>query len=213
MVGKLPEATAVKPQPRRALEELRRDAARCRACPLWEGATQTVFGEGPTGAPLMLVGEQPGDKEDLAGHPFVGPAGTVLQHALEEAEIDSSAVYMTNAVKHFKYRQRGTRRIHQRPTVAEMKACRPWLQAELDTVEPEVVVGLGATAAHALMGRATPIGEHRGRLLEAPLYSPVLLSAHPSSILRERDSAARAAARAALVADLRVAAAAAGVAH
>jgi DNA polymerase len=157
----------------------------------------------------MLVGEQPGDQEDKQGHPFVGPAGRVLDQALTMAEIDRSSVFATNAVKHFKYRMRGKRRIHQRPSVGELVACRKWLQGEVALLAPEVLVALGATAAHALMGRATPIGENRGHLLESPLFEPpVLVTAHPSSVLREREHERRSEALQALAADLRLAVAA-----
>lgn len=185
------------------LASVRREALACRACPLWKGATQTVFGEGPATAQLMLVGEQPGDQEDRAGHPFVGPAGRVLDEALAQAGIDRSRAFVTNGVKHFKYRNRGKRRIHQRPNAAEVTACRRWLQAEVELVAPAVLVALGATAAHALLGRTTPVGVNRGLLLDSPLFDPpVLVTAHPSSVLRERDSAARHAALAALADDL-----------
>jgi uracil-DNA glycosylase family protein len=185
------------------LAHVRREAAGCRACPLWAAATQTVFGEGPVDARIMLVGEQPGDREDIDGHPFVGPAGRVLDQALEAAQIDRSAVFTTNAVKHFKYRQRGKRRIHQRPSAAEMTACRKWLELEVDLVRPEVTVAMGATAAHAMFGRATQIGANRGRLLHSPLFGvPVIVTAHPSSVLRERDADARHAAIEALTSDL-----------
>jgi DNA polymerase len=190
---------------RTSLASVRREAADCRACPLWRDATQTVFGEGSARAALMLVGEQPGDHEDRSGHPFVGPAGTILDEALEQAGIARSAVYTTNAVKHFKYRARGKRRIHQRPSAAEQTACRPWLERELGLVAPRAVVALGATAAHALIGRATAIGQNRGRPLEGALYSPVLVTAHPSSVLRQRDAGLRHEALAAIVDDLRVA--------
>jgi len=196
-----------------SLAAVRAEAADCRACPLWKDATQTVFGEGAVDARIVLVGEQPGDREDLAGHPFVGPAGGVLDRALEDAGIERSEVYATNAVKHFKYRMRGTRRIHQRPSASEMNACRRWLAAELQLLEPDVVVALGATAAHSLFERATAVGANRGQLLASPLFTPVLVTAHPSSVLRERDHQARAAALAALVADLRVAARAASTAR
>jgi uracil-DNA glycosylase len=188
-----------------SIASVRREAADCRACPLWREATQTVFGEGPVQAPLMLVGEQPGDREDRAGHPFVGPAGAILDDALQQAGIERSGVYTTNAVKHFKYRARGKRRIHQRPSAAEQAACRPWLERELELVRPSVVVALGATAAHALFGRATPVGQSRGRPLEAALFSPVLVTAHPSSVLREREHDSRQEALEAIVCDLRVA--------
>ncbi len=190
-----------------ALAALREQARTCRACPLWRDATQTVFGEGPVKARMMLVGEQPGDSEDQAGHPFVGPAGGMLDRALEGAGVDRADVYTTNAVKHFKYRQRGTRRIHQRPSVAEMSACRPWLRAEIDLLSPAVVVALGATAARAMLGRAAPVGAIRGRCLEGELFSPVVVTAHPSSVLRERDRDARQASLRALTEDLRLAAA------
>ncbi|TMK23661.1 MAG: UdgX family uracil-DNA binding protein [Actinobacteria bacterium] len=187
-------------------EELRGEALACRACPLWKDATQAVLGDGPLDAPIMLVGEQPGDQEDKQGHPFVGPAGRVLDQALELAAIDRSAVFATNAVKHFKYRMRGKRRIHQRPNAGEVAACRPWLGAEVGIVEPHVIVALGATAAHSLLGRATPVGENRGHVLESPLFAPpVLVTTHPSSVLRERDSEARREALEALAADLRLA--------
>jgi uracil-DNA glycosylase family protein len=191
--------------PRGSIASIRREAEDCRACPLWRDATQTVFGEGSVDASLMLVGEQPGDREDLSGHPFVGPAGAVLDDALEQAGIARSGIYMTNAVKHFKYRARGKRRIHQRPSAAEQAACRPWLERELKLVKPVVVVALGATAAHALIGRATPIGQSRGRPLDGALFSPVLVTAHPSSVLRERERYARHEALAAIVSDLQVA--------
>lgn len=181
-------------------------ARACRACPLWKDATQTVFGEGPARASIMLVGEQPGDREDEQGRPFVGPAGRVLDQALQDVRIERSALYATNAVKHFKYRQRGKRRLHQRPSVGEMTACRPWLEAEIELISPRVVVALGATAAHSLIGRATPIAANRGQPLEGALFSPVLVTAHPSSVLRERDRDARRAALQALAEDLRLAA-------
>jgi DNA polymerase len=191
------------------LAEVRGEALACRACPLWKDATQTVFGEGPLDARMALVGEQPGDQEDRAGQPFVGPAGRVLDTALAAAGIDRSTIYLTNGVKHFKYRMRGKRRIHQRPAAGEVAACRPWLEAELNLLEPEVVVALGATAAHSLMGRATAIGANRGHLLETPLFEyPVLVTVHPSSVLRERDADARRAALEGLAEDLRVAASA-----
>ncbi|HEX4437022.1 MAG TPA: UdgX family uracil-DNA binding protein [Solirubrobacteraceae bacterium] len=189
----------------RSIASVRREAEDCRASPLWRDATQTVFGEGAAHAELMLVGEQPGDREDRSDHPFVGPAGTVLEDALEQAGIERSTVYTTNAVKHFKHRSRGKRRIHQRPSAAEQAACRPWLERELELVAPVVVVALGATAAHALIGRVTPIGKSRGRPLEGALFSPVLVTAHPSSVLRERDRESRHEALAAIVFDLQVA--------
>ena len=165
-----------------------------------------MFGEGSPGALIMLVGEQPGDSEDQVGQPFVGPAGRVLDQALASAQISRSELYTTNAVKHFKYRMRGKRRIHQRPSVGEMTACRPWLEAEIELISPRVVVALGASAAHALIGRATKIAASRGHPLAGALFSPVLVTAHPSSVLRERDHDARAAATQAIGEDLRLAA-------
>jgi uracil-DNA glycosylase len=197
----------VTPDKPASVERLRERAQRCRECDLWEGATQTVFGEGPPTARLMLVGEQPGDREDRDGRPFVGPAGTLLERALQEAGIAREEAYLTNAVKHFKYRMRGKRRIHQRPDAAEISACRRWLDAELDIVRPEVLVCLGLVAGHALLGRGLSVGADRGRLLQSDLAPHALLTAHPSSVLRQRDSIARRDAQAALVSDLRVAAA------
>jgi DNA polymerase len=186
---------------------VRSAAARCRACDLWQGATQTVFGEGPADGRLMLVGEQPGDREDREGHPFVGPAGRVLDRALQAAGIVRSDVYLTNVVKHFSYRARGARRIHQKPGVAEIRACRPWLDAELERIRPQALVCLGATAGQALLGASVRIGRDRGRLLDSDLAPAVVLTAHPSAILRERDRAGREAAFAELVADLSLVAA------
>ena len=187
-----------------SLPRLREAAADCRGCHLWENATQTVFGEGARAADVMLVGEQPGDQEDLAGKPFVGPAGRLLDQALEEAGIDRRQAYVTNVVKHFKWQPRGKRRIHQKPNWAEMAACRPWLEAELEVVEPDVVVCLGATAAQALIGRDFRVSRQRGELVDSPLARYVLATVHPSSILRQRDDASREAEYAAFVEDLRV---------
>jgi uracil-DNA glycosylase family protein len=187
------------------LTALRRDAADCRACHLWQNATQTVFGEGHREAEVMLVGEQPGDKEDLAGRPFVGPAGRVLDEALDEAGIDRDDVYVTNAVKHFKWKARGKRRIHDKPNAAELAACRPWLDAELAAVRPRVVVPLGATAAQALLGRAFRVTQQRGRVLEETgIARFVVATIHPSAILRAPDEAARQQMRREFAADLAV---------
>jgi uracil-DNA glycosylase len=173
------------------LETLREEAASCRACPLWKDATQTVFGEGPTHARIMLVGEQPGDKEDLAGHPFVGPAGQMLDRALEEAGIDRSTVYVTNAVKHFKFVPRGKIRLHQKPATPEIRACRPWYERELAAVKPQLVVALGATAAQCVLGKITPINKNRGHLIDLDEGIEALVTVHPSYLLRLPDQDAR----------------------
>ena len=187
----------------RTLDELRDAAAGCRACDLWKTATQTVFGEGSGTAEVMLVGEQPGDREDIDGRPFVGPAGRVLDDALEQAGIDRSRVYLTNVVKHFKWRPRGKRRIHQKPNAEEIRACRPWLDGELAALKPRVLVCLGATAAQALLGREFRVSRQRGEFVESPLAERVLATVHPSSILRT-DESERDAAMAELVRDLQV---------
>jgi DNA polymerase len=189
------------------LEQLARDAQDCRACDLWRTGTQTVFGEGPAAAKLMLVGEQPGDREDLAGRPFVGPAGRVLDEALAAAGIDRDDVYVTNAVKHFKWRARGKRRIHDKPNRAEVAACRPWLDGELALVEPRVLVLLGATAAQALLGASFRVTRERGRPIDGTGFAEhVVATVHPSAIVRIRDRAERAEAERGLAADLRLAA-------
>jgi len=188
---------------RLSLPALRDAAAGCRGCHLWEIGTQTVFGEGAPGAEVMLVGEQPGDQEDRAGKPFVGPAGRVLDDALVESGIDRSTTYVTNAVKHFKWQARGKRRIHQKPNWTEMTACRPWLEAEIAVVKPRVLVLLGATAAQSLLGRQFRVTQHRGELLESDLAEAVTATVHPSSILRGEPSE-REANFAAFVDDLRV---------
>jgi uracil-DNA glycosylase len=185
------------------LESLHREAATCTRCPLYERATQTVFGEGPAGR-LVLVGEQPGDSEDLAGRPFVGPAGKLLRELLAEAGIDERRVYLTNAVKHFKWRPAGKRRIHDKPNWSEIKACGHWLTLELATIEPELVVCLGATAAQALLGRTARVGAMRGELQETPDGRRVLVTIHPSAVLRAGDE--RGARRAELLSDLALAA-------
>jgi uracil-DNA glycosylase family protein len=163
----------------------------CRACPLWKDATQTVFGDGSAGAELMLVGEQPGDREDLEGHPFVGPAGRLLDQALEEAGIDRSKVYVTNVVKHFKFTRRGKRRIHKKPGASEIAACYPWLRTELDLVKPKILVALGATAAQALIGRTFRVSVQRGQFVHSDLAPTVTATVHPSSILRAPDEETR----------------------
>jgi uracil-DNA glycosylase family protein len=188
----------------RTLDELRADAADCKACDLWKTGTQTVFGEGEPTAEIVFVGEQPGDKEDLAGRPFVGPAGRVLDEALESAGIDRSLAYVTNAVKHFKWVARAKRRIHQKPNAAELAACRPWLDAELAVLKPKVLVALGATAAQALLGRQFRVTKQRGVPVESDLAPYVLATVHPSSILRQETDEDREAAMRDLVADLKV---------
>jgi uracil-DNA glycosylase family protein len=189
------------------LPALREAIQGCRGCPLYADATQAVFGEGAAHAEVMLVGEQPGDHEDLAGRPFVGPAGRLLDEALAEAGIDRSRAYVTNAVKHFKWQSRGKRRIHQKPTWSESVACRPWLEAELAAVGPRVVVALGATAAQSLLGKDFRVTKQRGEPVDSPLTERVVATVHPSSILRQRDEEARRAERAAFIDDLRVVAA------
>ena len=190
------------------LDDVRDAAAGCRACELWRHATQTVFGAGAGPAPIMLVGEQPGDQEDLAGQPFVGPAGRLLDEALAAAGLNRARVYVTNAVKHFKWTERGKRRIHKKPRVGEILACRPWLLLELARVRPRVVVCLGTSAARAVLGQSVTLKAVRGRPI-ASVFAPVVyVTTHPSAILRERDSASRAKARTALVADLAAVAAA-----
>jgi DNA polymerase len=187
------------------LEKLRTEAAKCHACPLWCGATQTVFGEGPPDAEIMLVGEQPGDREDREGRPFVGPGGALLDRALEQAGIERSLTYRTNVVKHFKYTTRGKRRIHQRPTKGEIEACRKWIDAEIDVVQPEALVCLGVTAARALLGGRPSINRERGRPLPSDLAPAVFMTAHPAAALRKPDSASRHAAFRSLVEDLEAA--------
>jgi DNA polymerase len=189
--------------PRRTLESLRKTAAGCRACPLWERGTQTVFGEGDPHARVMLVGEQPGNEEDLAGRPFVGPAGKLLDRALAAAGIDRARVYVTNVVKHFKWEPRGKRRIHAKPNAAEIAACRPWLDAELELIKPEILVCLGATAAQALLGRTFRVSKERGKFVPSPLAPHVLATVHPSAILRAPDEATRHAEMDRFVADLK----------
>src|SRR3954464_5379315 len=177
--------------PSRSLSKARSAAKSCRNCDLWRHATQTVFGEGPDRAQLMLVGEQPGNDEDLAGHPFVGPAGKLLDRALEEAGIDRRTVYVTNVVKHFKWEPRGKRRIHKKPNAAEITACRPWLETEIALVKPRALVCLGATAAQALLGASFKVTKQRGELVDSALAPLVAATVHPSSILRAPDDDAR----------------------
>jgi uracil-DNA glycosylase len=196
--------------PHPTLVSCREAVNHCRGCELYRDATQAVFGEGPLNARLMLVGEQPGNDEDLAGRPFVGPAGRLLDRALAEVGLDRGAAYVTNVVKHFKWTRKGKRRIHEKPNAQEVEACRPWFQTELDLVKPEVVVALGATAAQALLGPGFRVSKERGRFVTSPLAARVLPTVHPSSLLRIPDEEGRREAMAQLVADLRVAAGALG---
>ena len=184
------------------LGSVREAASGCQACPLWKTGTQTVFGEGLKRAEVMLVGEQPGDREDLAGRPFVGPAGGLLDRALEEAGIERDKAYVTNVVKHFKWEARGKRRIHKKPNMAEITACKPWLEAEIDRVRPQALVCLGSTAAQALLGKSFRVTKQRGELVDSPLAPLVTATVHPSSILRERDDELRRRAMREFVRDL-----------
>jgi uracil-DNA glycosylase len=186
------------------LDELRREASGCRACPLWQTGTQTVFGEGPARSRVLFVGEQPGDQEDKQGRPFVGPAGRLFDEALELAGIDRSTAYVTNAVKHFKWTARGKRRIHAKPAWSEITACRPWLEAELETIRPEVLVCLGATAAQALLGRQFRVTKERGTWVDSPLAAHVTATIHPSSILRQQTDEDRHRELASFVDDLKL---------
>jgi uracil-DNA glycosylase len=190
--------------PRPTLKSAREASKGCRGCDLWKTGTQTVFGEGPAKASVMFIGEQPGDAEDLSGHPFVGPAGKLLDRALVDAGIDRTSVYVTNAVKHFKWEPRGKRRIHKKPRVSEIGACRPWLDTEIALVKPRVVVCLGATAAQALLGAQFRVTQHRGAFVASPLAARVLATVHPSSILRAPDDEARRREMKAFVDDLRI---------
>lgn len=203
------DATPFLPE-RRSLKALREASRVCRGCHLWRDATQTVFGEGRKAARLMLVGEQPGDREDRAGAPFVGPAGRELDRGLEAAGIERADAYVTNVVKHFKFEERGRRRIHQTPKRFEIDACKPWLEEELQVVKPEALVLLGATAAKALIGSSFKVTKHRGELLDLELAPIVTATIHPSAILRGPDDATRAEERAAFAEDLRVVAQALG---
>ena len=190
-----------------SLQSLREEAAHCRACPLWKDATQTVFGDGPPHARAVLVGEAPGDKEDLAGKPFVGPAGLMLDRALEEAGIERRKVYVTNAVKHFKFVPRGKIRLHQKPTTPEIRACRPWYERELAAINPALVVAMGATAAQSVFGKITTINKNRGRLIDLDDGIKALVTVHPSYLLRLPDADAKAREYQRFVDDLRIAAA------
>ena len=187
------------------LDDLRAEVQHCTACELYKEGTQAVFGEGLAKAEIMLVGEQPGDREDREGHPFVGPAGRVLDRALEEAGIDRTTVYVTNVVKHFHHSERGKRRIHERPRAEHIKACRPWFDRELEVVQPQVLVCLGAVPAQALIGRHVKVTQDRGRPLESDLAPVVMVTIHPSSILRQRDATLREEAYRGFVEDLRAA--------
>lgn len=201
------EGTPVEPliPARPTVAKLRAAAADCRACRLWKLGTQTVFGEGagPAADAIMLVGEQPGDQEDLQGHPFVGPAGALLWRAIDEAGLDRARIYVTNAVKHFKWEPRGKRRIHKKPDITEMNACHPWLEAEIAAVRPHAIVCLGATATRAVLGPSVKVMQHRGQLQDSPLAPIVTVTVHPSSILRAPDSDARRVAMEQFVADLK----------
>ena len=194
--------------PGASLDQLRELAAGCKACPLWKRGTQTVFGDGPPNAELMLVGEQPGNDEDLQGRPFVGPASKLLARALEEAGIDRTKVYVTNVVKHFNWEPRGNRRIHKKPNAMEIAACRKWLEAELAAVKPKVLVCLGATAAQALLGKDFRVSRQRGQLVPSPLAPRATATVHPSSILRAPDDETRRVERDLFVQDLKKIAAA-----
>ena len=188
------------------LKTVAKEAASCTLCPLYRNATQTVFGEGPARASIMLVGEQPGDQEDLAGHPFVGPAGKVLDRAMAEAGLERKKVWLTNAVKHFKNEPRGKKRLHKRPNRYEVEVCRVWLRQEISLVKPQLILALGVTAAVALAGRPVVLSRERGRVIEFTDGQRGMVTTHPSSILRMPDQKARHAAFAALVKDLKAAA-------
>lgn len=212
MSTNVPEVSAADflPAERRSLTALRSAAAKCQGCPLWQSGTQTVFGEGRQDARLMLIGEMPGDREDIAGKPFVGPAGRLLDQALERAGIERDDAYVTNMVKHFKWEARGRRRLHKTPNRREIGACLPWLEAEIDLIKPEVLICLGATAAKALLGPKFKVSEQRGQLLESDLVPYVTATIHPSAILRLRPDVDRGREIDRLVEDLRVARAALG---
>jgi DNA polymerase len=193
------------PTPGTLLKTVAKEAAACTLCPLYRNATQTVFGEGPPGAPIMMVGEQPGDQEDLAGHPFVGPAGKLLDRAMAQAGLDRKKAYLTNAVKHFKNEPRGKKRLHKRPNRHEVEVCRVWLRQEIELMKPRLILALGVTAAVALVGRSVVLSRERGKVIEFSDGQRGMVTVHPSSILRMPDQAARHAAFAALVKDLKAA--------
>jgi uracil-DNA glycosylase len=194
------------PPKARNVEELREAAASCHGCDLYRDATQTVFGEGAERSRLMLIGEQPGDQEDLQGRPFVGPAGRLLEKALEEAGIDRRRVYVTNAVKHFRFTLRGKRRLHEKPNATQVRACRPWLESEIEVVRPGMLVLLGATAAQSVMGPDFRVSKQRGEVMQSSFGIPTLATVHPSSILRATDAESREAALQSFIDDLKVAA-------
>ncbi|WP_331376641.1 UdgX family uracil-DNA binding protein [Sinorhizobium chiapasense] len=202
VAGKTGPALAGEHAQARSIAALRKQAEGCERCDLYKNATQLVFGEGPVDARIVLVGEQPGDREDLAGHPFVGPAGRVLDECLHEAGVDRSSCYLTNAVKHFKFEQRGKRRLHSRPNAGEIQRCSWWLGAELEQLRPDLVVALGATAVMALLGRSVGVTKNRGHLIDTPAGYPVLVTIHPSYLLRIRDGGDAATQRARFVEDL-----------
>lgn len=206
---KIPETAAPLVPAKPTLETLKLAASRCKACDLWRKGTQTVFGEGSRSASVMFVGEQPGDREDVEGHPFVGPAGRVLDEALTASGIDRSEVYVTNVVKHFNWvpAERGKRRIHKKPRYSEIAACRPWLEAEIAVTRPEIIICLGATAAQSMLGREFSVMRQRGQFVKSDLAPYVMATVHPSSILRAPDEASRHQQKEAFIADLRIAAA------
>jgi DNA polymerase len=203
--GKFPPTETFLPETL-SVRSLQRASKRCRGCPLYLGATQTVFGEGPADARLMLVGEQPGDREDVEGHPFVGPAGKLLDRALVAAGLARRSVYVTNAVKHFYFEPRGKFRLHKRPPATAVKACRPWLASEIEVLKPQVVVLMGATAAQAILGASFRVTRDRGKVITGSIAPVVIATLHPSALLRMPDAEAREAAFRLLVADLRLAA-------
>jgi DNA polymerase len=189
---------------RRDLESLREAARSCEGCDLYRNATQTVFGEGAAHASIVLVGEQPGDMEDRQGHPFVGPAGRMLDKALAEARISRDEVYITNAVKHFRWIQRGKRRLHQKPAVRQIMACKPWIESEMESIHPKLLVCLGATAAQSILGRVVPIGQARGKFLNGQRGEAVFITIHPSAIFRQREKSEREKEYRRFVADMRL---------